>query len=86
MIVVCGEALFDVFTEGNTDRGLELSARIGGSPFNLAVGLARLGCAPMFFGGLSRIASTAPSSAKPCNVRRGRPPSPVRGAAPASHV
>lgn len=54
MIVVCGEALFDVFPEADTERGLELSARIGGSPFNLAVGLARLGCAPMFFGGLSR--------------------------------
>ena len=54
MIVVCGEALFDVFPEQHTNAGLELSARIGGSPFNLAVGLARLGVPPVFFGGLSR--------------------------------
>lgn len=53
MIVVCGEALFDVFPEQHTAVGLELTARIGGSPFNLAVGLARLGQAPLFFGGLS---------------------------------
>ncbi|GJI86916.1 carbohydrate kinase family protein [Duganella hordei] len=53
MIVVCGEALFDVFSDGETPGGYALSARIGGSPFNLAVGLARLGAAPLFFGGLS---------------------------------
>jgi fructokinase len=54
MIVVCGEALFDVFPQQQTATGIELSARNGGSPFNLAIGLARLGAAPMFFGGLSR--------------------------------
>lgn len=53
MIVVCGEALFDVFPERQTATGFDLSARIGGSPFNLAVGLARLGAGPSFFGGLS---------------------------------
>lgn len=55
MIIVCGEALFDVFDEGGLadGAGVALSARIGGSPFNLAVGLARLGVPPMFFGGLS---------------------------------
>lgn len=53
MIVVCGEALFDVFCDGDTDCGYTLAARIGGSPFNLAVGLARLGASPVFFGGLS---------------------------------
>jgi len=53
MIVVCGEALFDVFCDGDTPAGYALSARIGGSPFNLAVGLARLGAPAMFFGGLS---------------------------------
>jgi len=54
MIVVCGEALFDVFPQQQTATGLELSARIGGSPFNVAIGLARMGEAPVFFGGLSR--------------------------------
>lgn len=54
MIVVCGEALFDVFPGAQDGSGMELSARIGGSPFNLAVGLARLGSPPLFFGGLSR--------------------------------
>jgi fructokinase len=53
MIIVCGEALFDVFSDGDTPTGFALAARIGGSPFNLATGLARLGAAPMFFGGLS---------------------------------
>ena len=40
---VCGEALFDVFSTGVTPTGLALDARIGGSPLNVAVGLARLG-------------------------------------------
>jgi fructokinase len=53
MIVVCGEALFDMFCEGETAGAYALSARIGGSPFNLAIGLARLGARPLFFGGLS---------------------------------
>ncbi len=54
MIVVCGEALFDVFPQGETATGIELAAMIGGSPFNLAVGLARLGAPAQFFGGLSQ--------------------------------
>lgn len=53
MIIVCGEALFDVFSDGDTATGFALSARVGGSPFNLAIGLARLGRRTMFFGGLS---------------------------------
>jgi fructokinase len=43
MFVVCGEALFDVFAGAPTPTGLALDARVGGSPFNLAVGLSRLG-------------------------------------------
>lgn len=54
MFVVCGEALFDVFSAGDTDTGLALDARIGGSPFNVALGLARLGQPVSFFGGVSR--------------------------------
>jgi fructokinase len=42
-ILVCGEALMDVFAAGETPTGIALDARIGGSPFNMAVGLARLG-------------------------------------------
>lgn len=42
MFAVCGEALFDVFASGQTPTGLSLDARIGGSPFNVAVGLARM--------------------------------------------
>jgi fructokinase len=42
MFVVCGEALFDVFAVEDTDTGMTLDARVGGSPFNVAVGLARL--------------------------------------------
>jgi fructokinase len=40
--LVCGEALYDLFAaEG--PQGLSFDARIGGSPFNVAVGLARMG-------------------------------------------
>ena len=50
MIVVCGEALFDVFAEGDTATGMAMDARIGGSPFNVAMGLARLGRPVAFLG------------------------------------
>lgn len=53
MILVCGEALMDVFSEQETASGLVLDARVGGSPFNVAVGLARMGQPVAFFGGLS---------------------------------
>lgn len=42
MFVVCGEALMDVFGGEDTPNGVTLDARVGGSPFNVAVGLARL--------------------------------------------
>ncbi len=54
MIVVCGEALMDVFAEHEDLDRLTLGAHDGGSPFNLAIGLARLGAPTMFFGGLSK--------------------------------
>lgn len=54
MILVCGEALFDLFAEDGDDGRLTLDARIGGSPFNVAVGLARLEVPVAYFGGLSR--------------------------------
>ena len=54
MFVVCGEALMDVFAAGDTATGLALDARFGGSPFNVAVGLARLAQPVAFFGALSR--------------------------------
>ncbi|MET0351963.1 MAG: carbohydrate kinase [Rhizobacter sp.] len=53
MFVVCGEALMDVFASGTTPSGLALDGRIGGSPFNVAMGLARLAQPVAFFGGLS---------------------------------
>jgi fructokinase len=43
MFLVCGEALYDVFVDGETPQGFRLDARIGGSAFNAATGLARLG-------------------------------------------
>ena len=54
MIVVCGEALFDVFATRERGAAIDLAACQGGSPFNLATGVARLGGAARFFGGLSR--------------------------------
>lgn len=52
MFIVCGEALFDVFATGDTPTGIGFDARIGGSPFNVALGLARLGQPVGFFGGI----------------------------------
>jgi fructokinase len=54
MFTVCGEALMDVFAQGETAAGVHLDARIGGSPLNVAIGLARLGQRVDFLGGLSR--------------------------------
>jgi len=42
MILVCGEALFDMFAAETAD-GFTFEARAAGSPFNVAVGLSRLG-------------------------------------------
>jgi fructokinase len=52
MFIVCGEALFDVFATGNTPTGIGFDGRIGGSPFNVALGLARLGQPVGFLGGI----------------------------------
>ncbi len=52
MFIVCGEALFDVFATGNTPTGIGFDGRIGGSPFNVAMGLARLGQPVGFCGGV----------------------------------
>jgi len=54
VILVCGEALVDLFA--GAGEGGEMSARIvaGGSPFNVAIGLARLGVETAFLGGVSR--------------------------------
>ena len=46
MHLICGEALYDVFVEpeaADSAAEINLSARGGGSPYNVAVGLARLG-------------------------------------------
>jgi fructokinase len=52
MFVVCGEALWDLFAQ-DAPGGLTFDARIGGSPFNVAVGLARLDQPVALFTGLS---------------------------------
>jgi fructokinase len=54
MILVCGEALIDLFVGGPASGAtLPAIAAAGGSPFNLAVGLARLGAPAGYLGGLS---------------------------------
>lgn len=52
MFLVCGEALWDLFGTETPD-GLQFDARIGGSPFNVAVGLRRLGQPAGLLTGLS---------------------------------
>ena len=53
-ILVCGEALMDVFPGAATPTGLTLEARVGGSPFNVALGLARMAQPVAFMGCISR--------------------------------
>ena len=53
MFVVCGEALMDVYMGETTPTGMTLDARIGGSPLNVAQGLARLNRPAAFLTGLS---------------------------------
>lgn len=53
MVVVSGEALMDIFANGRSSSGLELEACVGGSPLNVARGLARLGQPVAFLGSLS---------------------------------
>jgi fructokinase len=53
MFVVCGEALMDVYMGETTPTGMMLDARIGGSPLNVAQGLARLARPAAFLTGLS---------------------------------
>ena len=53
MILVAGEALFDLFVAADDGSGFTFNARPGGSPFNVAIGLARLGQSTAFLGGLS---------------------------------
>lgn len=47
MYLVCGEALYDVLIDPHGSANpnkVSLSAKAGGSPHNVAIGLARLGC------------------------------------------
>ena len=53
MLMICGEALLDVFQGEETRTGMTLDANVGGSPFNLAIGLARLGQPAAFFSAIS---------------------------------
>jgi fructokinase len=54
MFLVCGEALFDFFLETESGPGSAVyAARAGGSPFNVAIGLSRLGVEAGLCTGLS---------------------------------
>lgn len=56
MYLVCGEALFDFFSEDDASglaSKVNFKAIAGGSPFNVAVGLRRLGVESALFAGLS---------------------------------
>lgn len=54
MILVCGEALIDLFVGPPEGREMPARAVAGGSPFNVAIGLARQGVPAAFLGGVSR--------------------------------
>jgi fructokinase len=53
MILVCGEALIDLFVEASSPIGLQAEAVAGGSPFNVAIGIGRLGRSSAFLSTLS---------------------------------
>lgn len=56
MYLVCGEALFDFFSDNEANgpaSQVNFKAIAGGSPFNVAVGLRRLGVTSALFAGLS---------------------------------
>lgn len=55
MILVSGDALFDFFLEAEASpSALSFEARAGGSPLNVAIGLARLGGEAGFFSAFSK--------------------------------
>jgi fructokinase len=54
VILVCGEALYDLFLVESDPQGvIAIDAWPGGSPFNVAIGLARLGQSVGFFSSIS---------------------------------
>ncbi|MEX2520752.1 MAG: carbohydrate kinase [Paracoccaceae bacterium] len=53
MFLICGEALFDLFASGGCRAAFTLEARAGGSPYNVAVGMARLGAPAALFTAVS---------------------------------
>ena len=53
MIISCGEALIDFLPRKGADGAAVFQPTPGGSPYNVAVALARLGVKTGFFGGMS---------------------------------
>jgi fructokinase len=53
MILCCGEALIDMLPRQTTDGGTGFAPHAGGSVFNTAIALGRLGAPVQFFSGLS---------------------------------
>jgi fructokinase len=51
MFLCCGEALYDLFQDQTDGR---FDARLGGSPLNVAIGLARLGHKSAFLGAIGK--------------------------------
>ncbi|WP_421855462.1 carbohydrate kinase family protein [Oricola sp.] len=50
MYLCCGDSLFDLFSSPSSDRfGIALDGHVGGSPLNVALGLARMGNHARFF-------------------------------------
>jgi fructokinase len=53
MIICCGEALIDFLPRTGADGNAAFQPATGGSPYNVAIAIARLGSKVGFFGGLS---------------------------------
>jgi fructokinase len=53
MVLIAGEALIDMIPFSRSDNREGLQPTPGGSPYNVAVALGRLGMAPLFLCGFS---------------------------------
>jgi len=53
VILVCGEALVDLFVQDHSPDAVKTDAVLGGSPFNVAIALSRLGQEVGFYSGIS---------------------------------
>ena len=53
-VLVCGEALIDMFSDSSDSHHIQMNCRPGGAPANVAAGLSKLGLSPAFWTSVGR--------------------------------